>query len=141
VTLPNLVHPSVRRASALRAWPTEYMASKDAAFEAYVALYNAGLLNENLLPLLPKHILVEVEGMEDLPSIVQIQQRYDPWHDVAKKWSKPVKCYWKRVNIRGDDKEAISMNLILPIHVPHFHGLHYPQWKALSSNFPWATQR
>lgn len=111
------------------------MASKDAAFEAYVALYNAGLLNENLLPLLPKHILVEVEGMEDLSSIVQIQQRYDPWHDVAKKWSKPGKCYWKRVNIRGDDKEAISMNLILPIHVTHLPWSPLPSVEGIKFEF------
>lgn len=101
------------------------MASKDAAFQAYVALYNAGLLSDNLLPLLSGEILAGVEGMEDLSSIIQIQQRYNPWYDVAKKWSIPGKWYWKSLNIRCANQEAISMNLILPMDIP------FLQWSPL----------
>src|SRR6266496_4033762 len=43
VTLPNSVDPGIRRARGLQAWKTERMAKIDAAFEAYIALYKAGL--------------------------------------------------------------------------------------------------
>jgi hypothetical protein len=52
VTLPSFVHQDVRTASSSRAWASESTAIKDAAFEAYVALHNAGLVNDNLLPLI-----------------------------------------------------------------------------------------
>jgi dsRNA-specific ribonuclease len=103
------------------------MARKDAAFQAYVALYNAGLLNDHLLPLLSGDILHGMGCVQDLSSIVQIQQRYNPWYDLAKKWSLPDKCYWKMVNIRCADQEEISMNLLLPLYVPSL------QWYPLTS--------
>jgi dsRNA-specific ribonuclease len=127
VTLPNSIHPSLRRVSALRGWSTEYRARKDAAFQAYVALYNAGLLNANLLPLLSEDMLPGIEGMDDKSSIVMIQQQYNPWYDVAKKWSISEKRYWKTVNIRCAKKEVTSVYLILPLDVPSL------QWTPLSS--------
>jgi len=39
---------------------SEKNAEKDAAFEAYVSLYNAGLINYNLLPLLKHNTSAEV---------------------------------------------------------------------------------
>jgi dsRNA-specific ribonuclease len=127
VTLPNSIHPSLRRASALHGWSTEYKARKDAAFQAYVALYNAGLLNANLLPLLPEDMLPGMKGMDDLSSIVLIQQQYNPWYDVAKKWSISDKFYWKTVNVRCAEKDVISRYLILPLDVPSL------EWTPLSS--------
>jgi hypothetical protein len=50
IILPSCLSPSVRRTSGLNWWQTEHAAMKDAAFQAYVALYRAGLLNDNLLP-------------------------------------------------------------------------------------------
>src|ERR1700693_2445179 len=61
VTLPNSVHPSVRQASSLRSWQKRNMAAKDAALQAYVALYKAGLLNDNLLPLMPGDVFEETK--------------------------------------------------------------------------------
>ena len=51
VTLPSFVHPEVRTASSSQRWRSEAAAIKDAAFESYVALHKAGLVNDNLLPL------------------------------------------------------------------------------------------
>jgi dsRNA-specific ribonuclease len=72
-------------------------------------------------------MLPGMEGIEDLSSIVMIQQQYNPWYDVAKKWSTSDKCYWKTVNIRLAAKEVISVYLILPLDVPSL------QWAPLSS--------
>lgn len=93
------------------------MARKDAAFQAYVALYNAGLLNDHLLPLFSGDQLIATEDMDDLYSVVEIQQRYNPWYDVAKKWSIRDELHWKRVNIRCADQVVVSMNLILPMYI------------------------
>jgi dsRNA-specific ribonuclease len=125
VTLPNSIHPSVRRASGVRTWSTEAMARKDAAFQAYVALYNAKLLNDNLLPL-SRDMLLGVDGMKDSSSIVNIQQQYNPWHDIAKKWSTPHKSFWKSVNIQWAEYGAILINLLLPVDIPSF------EWPPLS---------
>lgn len=51
VTLPNCLSAHVRHAASQRKWQTERVAKKDAAFQAYSALYEAALLNDNLLPL------------------------------------------------------------------------------------------
>ncbi|KAJ0364299.1 hypothetical protein COL922a_014452, partial [Colletotrichum nupharicola] len=51
VTLPSCVHPDVRRTEGRSWWMTERAARKEAAFQAYKALYEAGLVNDNLLPL------------------------------------------------------------------------------------------
>jgi len=46
------VNKAVRTAESRSLWMSERNAIKDAAFEAYVALFKAGLVNDNLLPLL-----------------------------------------------------------------------------------------
>lgn len=117
VTLPNSVHPSVRQASSLRSWQKENMAAKDAAFQAYVALYKAGLLNDNLLPLLPG---VEFEGAkatEDLSSMVEIQQQHNPWLDIAKKSATTKKRYLNSVKVRVAGEVVVSTKLILPTQI------------------------
>jgi hypothetical protein len=50
VALPNCLETSLRTVAGRKEWRTERAASKDAAFQAYAALYEVGLLNENLLP-------------------------------------------------------------------------------------------
>lgn len=63
VTLPPSVPVQVREASSKMGWRTEKAARKDAAFHACGALYNAGLLNDNLLPLCQSwHVN---EGLDD----------------------------------------------------------------------------
>lgn len=117
VTLPNSVHPSVRQASSLRGWQKENMAAKDAAFQAYVALYKAGLLNDNLLPLLPGDEFEEATSTEDLSSMVKIQQQHNPWPDVAKKSATAKKRYVSSVKVRVAGEVVISTKLILPTQI------------------------
>lgn len=50
VTLPIVIGPTARIARSSRPWKTERQARKDAAFEAYLGLYENGFLNDNLLP-------------------------------------------------------------------------------------------
>jgi hypothetical protein len=117
VTLPNSVHPSVRQASSLRTWKKENMAAKDAAFQAYVALYKACLLNDNLLPLLPGDEFEEAKTTEDLSSMIKIQQQYNPWLDIAKKSATTKKRYLNSVKVRVAGEVVISTKLILPTQI------------------------
>jgi hypothetical protein len=50
VTLSNVSDPSLRTARSSKAYRTERMAKRDAPFEAYVALYKAGLYQSSKVP-------------------------------------------------------------------------------------------
>jgi Dicer dimerisation domain len=76
----------VRHAQGRNAWRTEQAAIKDAAFQAYMALYKAGLLNDNLLPLISERTLEE-EVQNEAPLNVGISGQFNPWVDAAKLWS------------------------------------------------------
>lgn len=84
VILPSCVHPSLRKAKSLRAWKTERNAITDAAFEAYVMLHVARLLNDNLLPLTKSaRPIPDAQVPQDRPSMVLCSSRRDPWIDMA----------------------------------------------------------
>jgi dsRNA-specific ribonuclease len=61
---------------------------KDAAFQAYVGLYKADLLTDNLLPF-PREPIAEGDTLEGLCSIIEIQAQLNPWVDMAKAWAQP----------------------------------------------------
>ncbi|KAK4953351.1 Dicer-like protein 2 [Elasticomyces elasticus] len=82
VTLPSFLHQDIRTASSRGIWLSEAAAIKDAAFEAYVALYKAGLLNDNLLPLVKEPVIEEGEHI-DQPSLVEVAERANPWVALA----------------------------------------------------------
>ncbi|KAK3650368.1 Dicer-like protein 2 [Elasticomyces elasticus] len=84
VTLPSFLHQDIRTASSRETWLSEAAAIKDAAFEAYVALYKAGLLNDNLLALVKEPVVEEGEHI-DQPRLVQVADRLDPWTVLATK--------------------------------------------------------
>lgn len=81
VTLPSFVHPSVREASSSRSYHSEATAVKDAAFEAYIRLHKAELVNDNLLPL---HEEDPEFGRDEQASIIPVAQRRDSWKELFK---------------------------------------------------------
>ncbi|TKA82698.1 hypothetical protein B0A55_01272 [Friedmanniomyces simplex] len=83
VTLPSFLHQDIRSASSREAWRSEAAAIKDAAFEAYVALHKAGLLNDNLLPLVKEPSPEEGEEHVDQPSLVKVAERISSWSLLA----------------------------------------------------------
>lgn len=84
VTLPIYINPTLRIAESCKSWETERMAQKDAAFEAYRALYVAGLVNENLLPVGDEDEQTErYQSRNDQPSVVPVSNTLDPWQTVA----------------------------------------------------------
>ncbi|CAG7966166.1 unnamed protein product [Penicillium olsonii] len=118
VTLPNSVHPSVRRTRSEAAWRTERAARKEAAFQAYKSLYAYGLVNDNLLPLTRKPELRFTEGAA-IPSIVDGMEQYDPYIDLAREWSSGL-LYQTRLRIsnQGVVDEDWNICLVLPKLIP-----------------------
>ncbi|KAI2737100.1 hypothetical protein DTO013E5_2339 [Penicillium roqueforti] len=121
VTLPNSVHPTVRRTTGKAWWRTERAARKETAFQAYKALYSYGLLNDNLLPLTRKPELRFSEQMT-LPSIVQAAEQYDPYVELAQGWASGQLCQ-TRLNIcsNGSPDKDLAVCLILPRLTPMPH--------------------
>lgn len=118
VILPTCVHPRVRHTSGERWWQTENAAMKEAAFQAYKALYHFGLVNDNLLPLTDKKEL----GLGDqpgMPSMIDGQEQYDPWVDWAHSWSLPD-VHQTRIVVRlsESDDHKLSMTLTVPTVLP-----------------------
>ena len=86
VVLPLLVNEDLRIHRSRTSWRSEKNAMKDAAFEAYVALYQGGLVNDNLLPLL-RHEAATGEQfqseVEKRAAIMMVEEQIDPWIEVA----------------------------------------------------------
>lgn len=84
VVLPIFIGPNLRVTWSKESWLTPKNATKDAAFEAYMRLYEAGLVNEHLKPLNP-------DGPGDEQdvgyySIIDVREQLDPWLSIAQAW-------------------------------------------------------
>jgi dsRNA-specific ribonuclease len=117
VTLPSCVHPDVRRTEGRSWWMTERAARKEAAFQAYKALYEAGLVNDNLLPL-TKSREFTLKDLALLPAIMEVSEQYDPWVDWAYSWSAETpEVHSSRIIVRQNGDVAY-MNLLCPTAPP-----------------------
>jgi len=116
VILPLSVTESVRTARSLTAWKSEKNATKDAAFEAYVALHKAGLVGDNLLPLMrhdgeAEHLLSST--MEKRISILEVREVFDPWSAISMLWQTTPNIY--KSLLRVDD---LYMEIFSPLDLP-----------------------
>ncbi|KAF2432072.1 P-loop containing nucleoside triphosphate hydrolase protein [Tothia fuscella] len=123
VALPTIIEPSLRTASSTGAIRTEKLARKDAAFEAYVALYKAGLVNENLMPLI-KGPEVAVTREEAQASTRSVRTRINPWVAAAAVASQQgpdnQQYYRAKITIEGLNASSILFSPIPISHVPSF---------------------
>ena len=127
VLLPTSVDVSVRSACSKSLWITEKMARKDAAFEAYKALYHAGLVNDNLLPLGYVDAAVDeaYSDVEKRPSIVEVSDQIDVWPSLARF---PGHSYGSLVSITGQDQITTNMIMLLPGKMPAITGTTNLYW-------------
>jgi ERCC4-related helicase len=113
VILPAALDSTLRVRKSRFSWHSEKNATKDAAFEAYVALYHAGLVNDNLLPL----SFVESSNlMEEEDSILEVIEQLNPWPRVARAWEAKEKLHSRDVTLKdqyGIIKCKVSM--LIPI--------------------------
>lgn len=84
VILPVSVPQHLRQATSSMSWVSEKHAIMDAAFQAYQALYYAGLIDDHLLPL-RNRLECEIEAR---PGLKEVQALYNPWINVASAWSR-----------------------------------------------------
>lgn len=118
VILPSCVHPTVRRIQGKYWWRSDKAAIRETAFQAYKALYEFGLLNDNLLPFCQKPEL-KPEITPNLPALADVSEQYDPWVDLAHSWSFPD-THQHRITVRQNGVliEDLSMALIVPALLP-----------------------
>lgn len=121
VLLPSSVDSSVREAASKFLWNSERGAKRDAAFEAYINLYQAGLVNDHLLPL--KFDLEADEAKLPVgkqPSLVEVSAQLNAWSDiVARKWEGQPMLFASSVLVRCGEMTLSEMIMILPLALPH----------------------
>ena len=120
VALPISVDSSIRRANGRFRWITEKMAKRDAAFEAYKALYHAGLIDKHLLPLghADKEVDDAYSAVEKRPSLVEVSEQSNPWSVVACEWQRPAALHGSKVRIMDGSAICAEMVLLLPRNLP-----------------------
>ncbi|KAH9908133.1 hypothetical protein F4778DRAFT_464583 [Xylariomycetidae sp. FL2044] len=115
VVLPISLPSELRRIVSARHWFSEKNACKDAAFQAYIALYNAGLVNVNLMPL--RNELLE-EGRARC-STVEVGEVHDPWPVLADAWKCATEIHqW---DVRLIDQQGVVLRdavVSLPLQLP-----------------------
>ncbi|KAL8679737.1 MAG: hypothetical protein Q9186_004009 [Xanthomendoza sp. 1 TL-2023] len=123
VILPILVDISVREACGRSVWVTEKNAKRDAAFEAYVQLYNAGFISDNLLPIRGyDEAIADVKTeVGKIPSLVQVSGQLQPWHLLAQQWQgiediSDLCCYDLSLSCNHETVSTIQM--LVPCILP-----------------------
>lgn len=109
---------SVRTAYSSSERTSEKLARKDAAFVAYIALYQAKLVNDNLLPLRFDEVDEARSTVEKRPSLVAVPAQLDIWSDfVAKEWQEQPKLNESSVLVVIDGVVISQMLMILPVEL------------------------
>ncbi|OHE97620.1 RNase3 domain-containing protein [Colletotrichum orchidophilum] len=116
VNLPSYLPASVRSAESELAWKSEQNATKDAAFQAYVKLREAGLINDNLLPFKPEDF---VPGIDKRAAILQVNGLLNAWNGVAKAWKVGNNLRATRILLKDSDGAVQGeYEMVIPVWVP-----------------------
>ncbi|OJD18331.1 hypothetical protein AJ78_01644 [Emergomyces pasteurianus Ep9510] len=119
VILPNILDPKFRVVHGSKSWIKDQMAQRDAAFQAYVKLYQAGLVNDNLLPI---HCAATedpaLEYSEKRPSLLKVAGRINPWSMIANCWETTTTFHQSLVDISPNSLMFPQMRMVLPIPLP-----------------------
>ncbi|KAL8723097.1 MAG: hypothetical protein Q9225_000568, partial [Loekoesia sp. 1 TL-2023] len=123
VLLPICVDASVREACSRSAWITEKGAKRDAAFEAYIQLYRAKLISDNLLPIRGyDKAATEVESqVEKIASLVQVAGQLNPWSLAARQWQRfgdLSNLHCSEVSLHCDEKMVAELHMLTPCALP-----------------------
>lgn len=111
VILPVTLESSLRVFHSRLSWPSEKSATKDAAFVAYVSLYNAGLINDHLLPL---NMVKPPRYMKKGDAIVESRELFNPWRKIARAW-KAQENLQRRVLTLTDRDNSIKCKIDMSI--------------------------
>ena len=121
VVLPPSVDISIREARSKQRWATEKNARRDAAFESYIALYHAGLINDHLFPkqFSDPQDDAEFAAMEKRPNLAEVDQQIDIWPRVAEQWLLASELHQSLITLRCGENEWIETSMILPVVLPY----------------------
>ncbi|KAL7785817.1 hypothetical protein V8C37DRAFT_393414 [Trichoderma ceciliae] len=112
VLLPPYIPVNPRRYGSASSWLSEKNATKDAAFQAYVALYEAGFVNDNLLPFKYN----EMPGIDTRVAEVPVEPNMKPWHHVAAAWREPGdKWLYSLTCLEEDGRVVGEYQILLPV--------------------------
>ncbi|EXJ77012.1 hypothetical protein A1O3_10169 [Capronia epimyces CBS 606.96] len=122
VYLPTCLPANLQVACSKSSWRTEKMAKRDAAFQAYLGLYEAGLVTDNLQPLQlrdesngeEQHDSIYGQGTEKRESTYAVSQQNDPWPQVMESWASSHAVYAHRLQVKDGDGFMPALNLLLP---------------------------
>ena len=115
VILPSSLAQEFRSISTTSFWQTEKAAKRDAAFHAYMKLYEAGLVNKHLLPT----ILPESEEQNSfsrtyrLDGTIPACSRIKPWREIAARRQTSGVFYAYELQVQTKE-ECLSLLLYLP---------------------------
>ena len=125
VILPKCVDKTVRETLGNTWWRSERLSKQDVAFEAYLALYKAGLVNEHLLPLLAydEAMLNAYADIEKRPSLATVKEQFSPWFAVANAWRSESSCYGQTIRICANGSDLVTLNMISPFILPQMRKL------------------
>lgn len=113
IILPISVDPAVRVTRSAEHWQSERMASNDAAFEAYIKLYHAGLVNDNLLD--PSRTRVDFRPEYKECGQRTVRTRLNAW--IASLESDQVSSQPYRITLHGSSLQAPTMLLFIPTNM------------------------
>ncbi|PGH14756.1 hypothetical protein AJ80_05800 [Polytolypa hystricis UAMH7299] len=115
VILPNVLDPRLREFHSSSAWLTEKMAQRDAAFQAYLKLHEAGMVNENLLPVHTRREDRSTEDMEKRSSFACT----NPWYRIATLWQDAASLHQSIIEVTSGSSAVLpQMRVVLPVAVP-----------------------
>lgn len=99
------------------------MAKRDAAFEACVQLYHAGLISDNLLPIKTlDEVIAEIKSeVAKVPSLVEVAGQFNPWYLVARQWQASTDhlgLHSFQVSLDCNGELVTTMQMLLPCPLP-----------------------
>ncbi|KAL1954867.1 hypothetical protein VTO42DRAFT_509 [Malbranchea cinnamomea] len=119
VVLPSVLDPQFREFYSRCKWKTERRAQQDAAFQAYVKLYEAGLVNDNLMPAhISTYDKITEQVAEKRTGVAKVAPSLNPWAMIAAKWEKTKMFYQSIIEITSDSHSFPRMVMVLPVQLP-----------------------
>lgn len=114
VHLPPSLPQALRRVKGVKYWYSERNAFKDAAFQAFKAVYAAGLVNDNLMPLLDDIL----QGVETRSSMLEVDAPWTPWPEIAQQWESSSNRVQRDILLKNGDEVIAQFEASLPCYFP-----------------------
>ncbi|KAF7589645.1 Dicer-like protein 2 [Aspergillus hancockii] len=113
VILPSSIDPSLRLRQGVSWWLTDRAAKRDAAFQAYVSLHRAKLINDHLLPSSQDRFRAPDEAdYGQTSSRIALRERYNPWQTMPG-FSSQLGVYRHRISIKENMTSRPDLSLVL----------------------------